>query len=131
MPLALSSIWVSIVFAVIYLITLYFICRSLPKGNYFFYSFAVMLVAFLLIYNYKYLGNQTSYNVESFNRLVYIISLILYLPILISFINLAVIVLKGKYKFKILTSILCIFLAFILWWVWIIMFMILFLGFIQ
>lgn len=90
-----------------------------------------MLVAFLLIYNYKYLGNQTGYNVGSFNRLVYIMSLILYLPILISFINLAVIVFKGKYKFKILTSILCIFLAFILWWIWIIMFMILFMGFIQ
>lgn len=130
MAIAQSSIWVSIIFTVLYIVTIYFINRKVPNAQYYLFIFISLIIIFVGIYNYRYLGKITPNNYDTLSMLSYIMGNISFVPYVVAYAYSIFKLLNGDNAQKIPIIIVSLLLLVLLWWLWVVMFDGIFIGFV-
>ncbi|OFI48976.1 hypothetical protein BG261_04755 [Floricoccus tropicus] len=130
MAIAQTSIWVSIIFTVLYIVTIYFTNRKVPNAQYYLFIFISVIIIFVGIYNYRYLGKITPYNYDTLSMLTYIVGNISFVAFVVPYVYSIVKLLRGDNAQKIPIIIVSLLLLILLWWLWMVMFTGIFIGFV-
>lgn len=117
-------------FTVLYIVTIYFTNRKVPNAQYYLFIFISLIIIFVGIYNYRYLGKITPNNYDTLSMLTYIMGNISFVPYVVAYAYSIFKLLKGDVAQKIPIIIVSLLLLVLLWWLWIVMFDGIFIGFV-
>ncbi|URZ86559.1 hypothetical protein [Floricoccus penangensis] len=126
MPIAQNSIFISLAFLVFYIVSIYFISKSLSYGKILTIIFSIISLIFISYYNLKYFGKLNNENLFEMSHLMKFATPILFVPY---FLGTDAWIRKGNFKMKpIIVFILEVLLFLSMYYLWSLIMNLIFVG---